>query len=371
MVRPVRSTPSTVLDVRRTERPEVVPTSQLGPSRSAPPTLVIQSVLPDVDIRTSVASEEARIYATRQAAAAFYLDASVGTSSSTNRIRQRPSYLLCQGRGRSGTSRPADEQLMLFRDPPPWSILEDTRTAAPADDAKGKQHALECVAVLRSSTTGAAGMKELLQMIKRRKLSEPNSATKLSNQPKTLTNPIPRNPFRKHTDAEYLAHASGQRSSTSRPPLATLSAPSQLNLVADGSAKPFKRTSVLMVPALPEELRPTQAKGILVPVQMSSARKGQSLDDDDGLNQASVSRTDAANASLSKNVVRKSKPANLEPKFRSQGPLPNLLYSAANRPAPSQSARVSIKPSNGMTSKRKSRSGKVPAAFDWKGWSDK
>jgi hypothetical protein len=363
-----RPTLSTALEVRRALAPELVPTPQLDPPRSTSisPTPVTQPSLLDIDIRTSVAAEEARIDATRQAAAAFYLDAPLGTTSSSSRIQQRPSYP--SYRRRSGTTCVADEQLMFFRDPPPWSTLEDTRIATSAVGTKGKQRAQECAAVLgRSGTTGAAGMKELLHMIKRRKLLETISATtKVANQPKTV-NPISRNPFRK--DPEDLARAPAQNSagkkssSISRPPLVTMSAAARLNSVVDDPAKPFKPISTLPVPALPE-LRSTQAKV----AQVSSARKGQSLTDDMS-KQASVTRTDcAAKASVAKKSIKKVKPANVGTKGRYQGPLPNLLQAAPSSSAPNQNPRISIKSSDNTMSKRKT---KGPAPFDWKGWSEK
>jgi hypothetical protein len=332
-------THSTVLEVQREQAPELVPTPQLDPPRSTSP--VTQPSLPDIDIRTSVATEEARIDAIRQAAATFYHDAPVGTTSSSGRIQQRPSYPLY--RRRSGTTRAADEQLMLFREPPPWSALEDTRIAASATGTKDKQRIQEHAVLGRSGTTGAAGMKELLQMIKRRKLSE--TTTKVVNLPKTVTNPISRNPFRRDPeDPEDLAHAPAQNSadkkfsSISRPPLVTMPAAARLNSVVDDPARPFKPISTLPVSALPE-LRSTQAKV----VQVSSA-------------------------SLAKKSIKKAKPANVGTKGRYPGPLPSLLQAAPSKPAPSQNPRISVKPSDNTMSRRKT---KGPAPFDWKGWSEK
>jgi hypothetical protein len=333
------------------------PTSQLDRSRPTLPVAVTQRSPLAVDIRTSVATEEAHIYATRQAAAAFYLHAPVDTATSTGHIRHRPSRPLYRDRSGSGLPRLADESLMLFRDPPPWSVLEDTGIAA-SGNAKSKRHASETVVLGQPSTTGAAGMKELLQMIQRRKSSGPKMADQLG----VAATPIPRNPFRKNSDGPGRAGTAGhvpignKDSSVLRLPLATVSAP-QLNSVWS-AGKSFKPISALAVPTLPKHLQWPQTRDNLLSTEICKAQSP----DIDGPKQLLGSQTHTSDSS--KEMV---KAARLELK----GPPPNLLDTTANCPGPVRSTsqrRVSIQSPHNVARKRGKKNQSV---FDWKGWSSK
>ena len=375
---------SIMRDGLRTQLPEaslpvrdLIPMSQPGTSHPISPTTIAQPSRPGFDIQTSIASEEADIYTGRQATAAFYLHTAVSTAASASCIRRRLSGPLHQSRGQTGVMRMADEPLMLFRDPPPWSTLESSRMA-PASRTKGKQCAQETAAVLgRSNTVGVDGVRELLQMVKRRKLSDGGPVAKVSNQPGVATHTMPRNPFRSNLDSKVLANTSGQKSvcknttSSSKPSLATVPSKPQFNSMGSGSAKPCKPISKLAMPALPtEKVRLAETKS---GVQVSLSHKGRLLDGD-GHKRAPTSQAHATNISVSKEVLKKTLQLNSESKPGSQGPLPDLFHSIGNRPRANRNApegpRISIKSSDNMSS-RKPRSVKGPTAFDWKGWSGK
>jgi hypothetical protein len=379
---------SIMRDGLRTQLPEgyrpvrdLIPTSQPETSHPILPTTIAQPSGPDVDIQMSIASEEADIYTGRQATAAFYLHTAVSAASSASCTRRRLPGPLHQSRGQTGIMRVADEPLMLFRDPPPWSTLESSRIAVSASHTKSKQCAQETAAVLgRSNTAGVEGVRELLQMVKRRKLSNGGPAAKVSNQPGFATYMMPRNPFRPNLNSKVSVsvNTSGQKSvrknttSSSRPPLATVPFDPQFNSISSGSAMPCKPISKLAEPTLPpEEVRLAETKS---GVQMSLSHKGRSLGSG-GHKRAPASQAHATNISVSKEVLKNSPQLNSKSKSGSQRPLPDLFHSIANRPRTNRNApegpRISIKSSDNMPSRIKPRSAKGPTAFDWKGWSDK
>ena len=333
---------STVIDITRSPEESTsapVPTAQLSPSRSM---VLTERSHPNTDLRTSVASEEAEIYASRQAAAAFYLGAQSSTTSSANRIRRLPSKHIYRGQGRACV---ADEQLMLFRDPPPWSVLEDTNHGM-----RGKERDQVVAAVLdRSSSKGAEGMKELMQMAKRRRVAVPTK-TRVSRPSGATTNAVWRNPFRGKSKPEnVLVPISSDRATAPlRPPLATLPIVSRHNPM-DGSCVE-RPSSTLGVPPPPlSALSGTQSS---FSSQKSSEHKRRSSD----VGGAKTSRTHGTNTSLPVPAVGKLKRTNSQPKAKSRGLLPSTLHSAADGNAP---------PRN------KPKSQKVPATFDWKGWASK
>lgn len=193
----LRLDPSNTLDERRTRLAdasrsvsELVPTPQFCLARSNSPTISTQ---PDINIRVSIAADEAQIYATQRAAAMFYLDPVVGATS-TGRNQRRPS----EPRGR-GQPRATEKQLMLFREPPPWNGLHvEASRMVSANDTKGQQRAQGNLVLGGQSIRKAAeGMRELMQMVKRRKLGAPGPTIKVSDYPEAVTNPMSRNPFRR------------------------------------------------------------------------------------------------------------------------------------------------------------------------------
>jgi len=198
-------------------------------------------------------------------------------------------------------------------------------------------------------------MKELIQMVKRRKLVASSPTTQVSSHLGALTNTMSRNPFRKKNNPDS-ENTSAQRFSAGAPlisPLETVSTASGTNSTTSSHAIPAKATLTWM-PTLPEELRRSQTKS-----QTYSERRQPSTE----VGGPPTNRTHES-------AVRKSKPIQSQSKPRSQGPLPTLFNSAADSRT-SQRPQISTKPSKSGILKNKSKCQRATATFDWKGWGSK
>jgi hypothetical protein len=150
--------------------------------------LAMESIGRDVEVRmqNAIAEAEGLDYASRQAAASFYCG---GSSQSLKRditnVRWKD----------TNTTLKEDAHLMLFRDPPPWCVLEDIKRDTNDKNQNAKHRGQEDKAVLdRDGVKGKTGINGLMEMINRRKVvSQMTSTSQIGPEP-TITSK-PRNPF--------------------------------------------------------------------------------------------------------------------------------------------------------------------------------
>lgn len=266
----------------------------------------------------------AQAEAAGQVAAAFYNSPPAASTVGVN--RQGSSGL----RARVDRVVAGEVDLMLIRDPPPWSVLENL--ARPEVKAERKRAASLNVASLgQTSTKGAEGVNELMMMVKRRKMAKPSGTDGLTRHD---TIPISRNPFRKKQDG------GGNLSSRSS------SMPtSGLTVEGGGTSKPLKPISKLVVPNLPEKKKVENHRNLQRPAdKYTNTIQAKSINHTQTPIEVSIPKTHATSDT---NVILKPPRADSD---RLKQPI---------------GSRKSASVRNATSDKIAS------AAFDWKGWGHK
>lgn len=309
------------------------------------PQIASQPARLDDDILRAVVQQEAQTFASRQTAATFYLPTPEGVASSSQGRRK----LLAPLPKRSAPTRRGDEQLMLFREPPPWGVLEELGCNENTG-TKGKQRANGHVGTLgHLNSKGAEGMEVLANMLKRRK----TIAGSVPLMPMVKTNePISKNPFRRKNEPQ----ANVESTSSPMIPLAFASPPMAGSSISTPTSKPLKRISTIKIPNFPDETRlERERKGSLGAISKTTA--GFESNEQTGKPR---SHTITKNGTSSANKSTGSEP--ISPKRSSKKNSPN-----SNAKLHISSSKSRKKPADPKTSvKASSRPNKT---FDWDRWS--
>jgi len=313
-----------------------LPAHSPSPTPSSPPELEFQNL---------IAGREALAHDSLQTAISFYLPHSStapGPSSSTNEY----SADVCRDREPERPPGRYDDLLTLFREPPPWSDLENT---APGDTKRieVRPRALG-IAVVDTTGPKAREAKRLADQAsqKRGKVG--------SARPRVQTMPVAesRNPFRRQPVAE-----GGSKPLHSR--ALALPRPVETTSVGNG-VKPFRPISLLKAPSLPSELRTPSSNKSGVTAKFAPVFG------------SNVKPTTESSAGCAPPTSQ----AKLKPNFVSakpdtgnmKGPLPNLLKRTAHSEAERPRKRLSIKASDSLPSSKDDKGIKSTESFDWSRW---
>lgn len=210
------------------------------PTTSSVASVAIEAILQD----------EARIEATERAATSFY-----STASTTRAGLPRRKLPVTIPPNRMQTMRPGQDDLMLFRDPPPWVTLESMNPPEATHSSRPHAALGDLATVGWSNGKGAKGMQALADMVKmRQQHTRSGSTTVKANKPK------PKNPFHRNYPPEVVTpndHPCTTPASSSRAPLS----PRLASHTPSSAHKPLRPISTLVVPVLPEDIRSGKRKG--------------------------------------------------------------------------------------------------------------
>ena len=277
----------------------------------------------------AILKDEARIEATERSVSSFYF-----TDSTTRAGLPRWRLPMTMSPNRLQTIRPGQDDLMLFRDPPPWDILEAMEP--PEITNSGKLHTSRgAVATVGwSNGKGAKGMQALAEMVgMRQQYATSRSTTIIANEPKPI------NPFRRGYPHEVITTPNDQRvlslASSSRAPLSNSITPSL-------AQKPPRTTSTLDTPVVSEEIRSEKRRSLTLVLESPKRRK-------------------VANTDTIKEVTKHSPIS----KPRTKPPVVDSPWLSPSTSASRSLGKNVIKPSGSGTSSKTGDGG-----FDWKKWSN-